>query len=172
MGVERPGMSTALIAFGGNLGEVRETFLQARSDLANSRDISVTAISKLYRTPPLGPPGQPDYFNAVISIETRLAPLALLKRLQRIENSHGRVRGERWGARTLDLDIIAYAGETCDSEYLTLPHPRIAERMFVLRPLCDIDPAWQHPLLKATAAELMQRLIDKGEPPLPEGEAW
>lgn len=162
----------AFIAFGGNLGEVRQTFIQARHELDEHGDIDVIESSKLYRTPPLGPPGQPDYLNAVIKIETRLAPLALLDELQRIEEAHGRVRGERWGARTLDLDVIAYDGEVLDSQRLTLPHPHTEERLFVLCPLCDIDPAWQHPVLKVTATELIQRLIDKGEPPLPEGEAW
>lgn len=166
---------TAYIAFGGNLGDVRATFVAARSELGNEEGIDVTSSSKLYRTPPLGPEGQPDYLNAVVEIETGLEPLQLLDLLQRIETGHGRVRQPeqpRWGARTLDLDIIAYDDTVLNSERLTLPHPHMHERMFVLRPLCDLAPAWQHSLLDATAEQLMQRLLKGGEAPLPEGEPW
>jgi len=164
--------ATALIALGGNLGDVRETFVQARRGLAGIDGIQLTTSSKLYRTPPIGPAGQPDYLNAVVQIETELEPLALLDELQKIEASHGRERNERWGARTLDLDIIAYAALSIRSERLTLPHAEIHKRLFVLCPLCDIDPNWQHPLLKVTAEQLVEQLIREGETALPEGEVW
>jgi len=166
------GMTISHIAFGGNLGNVRESFLSARKELNSTAGISVTASSRLYRTPPLGPAGQPDYLNAVIRIETSLEPMQLLDLLQSIENRHGRERRERWGARTLDLDIATWGNTAVESERLTLPHPHMHERMFVLCPLCDIDPAWQHPLLQVSAKALMGRLIDSGEAPLPEGEKW
>ncbi|MES0372070.1 MAG: 2-amino-4-hydroxy-6-hydroxymethyldihydropteridine diphosphokinase [Mariprofundaceae bacterium] len=162
----------ALIAFGGNLGDVHKTFTQARDELNAVDGIEILESSMLYRTPAVGPAGQADYLNAVVSIKTSLSPDSLLKELQQIENRHGRVRKERWGARTLDLDIISYDGLHMESGLLTIPHTMMHERMFVLCPLCDIDPNWQHPLLKVTAEQLMNQLIAKGEPPLPEGEVW
>lgn len=165
-------MTRALIAFGGNLGDLRQTFTRARDELNAPDAIEVVKSSKLYQTAAVGPAGQPDYLNAVVAINTSLSPASLLKLLQAIENNHGRVRKERWGARTLDLDIISFDDLHMESELLTIPHPMISERMFVLCPLCDIDPNWQHPLLKVTAQQMMNQLIAKGEPPLPEGEAW
>ncbi len=166
------GITPAHIALGGNLGDVRSSFIQARDELNAAEGITVLKSSKLYRTLPVGPEGQPDYLNAVIEIATTMKPDALLALLHRIENSHGRVREERWGARTLDLDILTFGDIQIDSELLTIPHIMISERMFVLRPLCDIDSKWQHPLLKVTAEQLMNRLIANGESPLSEGEAW
>jgi len=166
------GMSTAFIAFGGNLGNVRQTFEQARHELDKTDDIRVLKSSKLYRTPPVGPAGQPDYLNAVIAIQTSLEPLQLLAQLQQIEHRHGRTRGERWGARTLDLDILAYDDLHTESEALTIPHAMMHERMFVLCPLCDIDSRWQHPLLRLTARDFLQHLVARGEAPLTKGEAW
>ena len=166
----------ALIAFGGNLGDLRKTFTQARNELNASDEIEVLGSSKLYQTAAVGPAGQPDYLNAVVAIKTSLNPDPLLKALQQIENRHGRVRKEHWDARTLDLDIIAFRDQTGEvqmqTETLTIPHAMVHERMFVLCPLCDVDPNWQHPLLKVTAQQMMNHLIAKGEPPLPEGEAW
>jgi len=165
-------MVRPFIAFGGNLGDVRDTFVQARTELAGIDGVALKTSSMLYRTSPLGPAGQPDYLNAVVEIETSLELPALLDALQRIENLHGRVRHERWGARTLDLDIVACGELILESERLTLPHPHMHERLFVLRPLCDIAPAWHHPHMKMSAGQLLQRLLDAGETPLPEGEPW
>ncbi len=162
----------ALIALGGNLGKVKKRFIQARDELNTLDEIEVLKSSRLYRTPPVGPAGQPNYLNAVIAIQTSLKPEALLETLQQIEERHGRIRRERWGARTLDLDIIAYDHLHMQSDTLTIPHAMLAERMFVLCPLCDIDSNWQHPLLKVTAAAMVNDLIANGEPPLPEGEVW
>ncbi len=166
----------ALIAFGGNLGDIRQTFIQARDALNASDEINVLKSSKYYQTSAIGPAGQPDYLNAVIAIQTSLEPLPLLKTLQQIENQHGRIRKERWGARTLDLDILAYGALHYEihmqTEALTIPHRMLSTRMFVLCPLCDIDSKWQHPVLKSTAAQMMNQLIAKGEPPLSEGEVW
>jgi 2-amino-4-hydroxy-6-hydroxymethyldihydropteridine diphosphokinase len=166
------GMSEAFIAVGGNLGEVKQIFIQARDELNTLNEVEVLTSSKLYRTSPIGPAGQSDYLNAVVLIQTSLEPAALLKALQQIENQHGRIRGERWGPRTLDLDIIAYDDIHMQTESLTIPHVMMHERLFVLCPLCDVDANWQHPLLKVTAEQLMNQLIASGEPPLPEGEIW
>ena len=165
----------AFIAFGGNLGHVKETFVHARNDLDATDGINVIVSSKIYQTAPVGPAGQADYLNAVVGIETTLEPLALLDQLHLIEESHGRIRfpePPRWSARTLDLDILSYEKFQVDLERLTIPHPMMQQRMFVLCPLCDINPNWQHPLLKETAEQLMNRLIASGEAPLTGGEAW
>ena len=129
-------VSRAVVALGANLGDAPRTLSQAVSDLAELGD--VTAVSAVYRTRPIGPP-QPDYLNAVAELRTGRSPRELLHGLQAIEGRHGRVRAERFGPRTLDLDLIWFEGETSDDAELELPHPRAHEREFVLRPLCDID---------------------------------
>jgi len=166
------GLSRAHIALGGNLGYLKQTFIQVRDELNALGEVKVLKSSKLYRTTPVGPAGQPDYLNAVIEIETSIQPDALLVLLHRVEDAHGRVRAERWGARTLDLDILTYGEIQMDSEALTIPHAMISRRMFVLRPLCDIAPKWQHPLLNVTVKQMMDQLIAEGEASLPKGESW
>ncbi|MDT8376227.1 MAG: 2-amino-4-hydroxy-6-hydroxymethyldihydropteridine diphosphokinase [Mariprofundaceae bacterium] len=166
------GLSHVHIALGGNLGDVKQTFIQARNELNAAAEIRLLESSKLYKTPPAGPAGQPDYLNAVVEVETSFKPGTLLALLHRIEDAHGRMRTERWGARTLDLDILTYGDVQLTSEALTIPHAMISKRMFVLRPLCDIAPKWQHPLLKVTAEQMLDQLLREGEPPLPEGEVW
>jgi 2-amino-4-hydroxy-6-hydroxymethyldihydropteridine diphosphokinase len=166
------GLNRAHIALGGNLGDVKQTFIQARDELNALDEVNVLKSSKLYQTQPVGPAGQPDYLNAVIEIETSIEPDTLLTLLHRVEDAHGRIRIARWGARTLDLDILTYGDIQIDSEALTIPHVMISERMFALCPLCDVDPNWQHPLLKVTAEQMMNQLIASGEPPLPGGERW
>lgn len=165
-------MSTAYIAFGGNLGEVAAAFSRARNALDALPGTRVSASSLRYRTPPLGPEGQATYLNAAVSLHTHLDPLSLLAHLQKIERMAGRKRSIRWGPRTLDLDLIAYDALVMDTPMLTLPHPRVHERQFVLRPLCDIAPNWQHPLLARRADMLLADLLQAGEPPLPAGEPW
>ena len=165
-------MKTAYIALGGNIGEVQARFVQVRAELQAVPGVRITASSLLYQTPPLGPAGQADYFNAVLAIETDLQPLALLETLQGMENRHGRVRGEHWGARTLDLDILAVNALLLDTKRLQLPHPHLQNRQFVLRPLCDIAPNWQHPRLATSAASLLQALLATGETALAKGITW
>jgi len=130
----------AYVAFGANLGEPVETLRAAAVALARRPGVELVAGSPVYRTRPIGPPGQPDYANAVARAETTLAAEALLDVLLAIEAEFGRVRDVRWGPRTLDLDLIWYGGEERATERLTLPHPRAHEREFVLRPLADLDP--------------------------------
>lgn len=166
------GMNHALIAFGGNLGAVKSTLQNGREALAGLPDTHLLASSLLYRTAPIGPPGQPDYLNAVVAIETTLSARALLAALHEIELQHGRIRAERWGARTLDLDLLAYDDLIINEPDIIVPHPRITERMFVLRPLCDIAPEWQHPQLHCSAQALLQELLQQGESEITEGSAW
>ncbi|UPG88672.1 2-amino-4-hydroxy-6-hydroxymethyldihydropteridine diphosphokinase [Luteibacter aegosomaticola] len=131
----------ALIGLGGNLGDVRSRLDAAIEALDAVPGIRVTARSRFYRTPPWGPVAQPDFVNAAIAVDTSLDAHALLDALLATERAFGRVRdGERWGPRTLDLDLLAYGDIVMADERLTVPHPRIAERAFVLLPLADIAP--------------------------------
>ena len=133
-----------MVAFGSNQGDRAATILAAARDLADAPGVELTAMSSLHETVALRPEGRdadaPAYLNAVGLIRTTLAPPALLQLLQTIENAHGRVRAERWGDRTLDLDLIDVAGIRHDDPELTLPHPRAAERDFVLRPWLQVEP--------------------------------
>ena len=162
----------ALIALGGNLGDVRETFAAARSEIAALPNSEILASSLLYQSEAIGPAGQPDYLNAVLFMETSIPPLSLLEHLHAIETGHGRVRNETWGPRTLDLDLIDYGGFVLNTTELTLPHFEMQKRMFVLQPLCDIRPDWEHPHLKMTAVQLLGKLEAEGIMPLGKGEAW
>jgi len=165
-------MNSLFIALGGNIGDVPAHFRAARNRIEALPQTHVLQSSLLYQTPPLGPPGQPDYCNAVIELASTLAPLDLLNALQKIEVKLGRIRAEHWGARTLDLDIIAIGREIIDSDRLIVPHPLMQHRQFVLRPLCDIAPNWQHPRLDKTAIALLNTLLQTGESTLPKGIAW
>ena len=134
--------SSALIALGGNIGDVRATFDDAIAELLGMAEADLLARSSNYATPPWGDEQQPRFINACIEIRTGLAPLALLKVLQAVERAFGRERSEKrpWGPRTLDLDLIAYDDVAMDHPELTLPHPRLFERAFVLAPLVEIAP--------------------------------
>lgn len=132
-----------MIALGANLGDRRATLLAAVRELANTDGVELTAISPVIETAALRTDGvdqeAPAYLNAVALITTTLTPGAMLDVLNGIENAHGRVRAERWGDRTLDLDIVDFAGLVSTSERLTLPHPRAFERDFVLKPWLAVD---------------------------------
>ena len=135
-------MAEALIALGGNVGDVRQTFAQTIARICNAADATLAARSSDYETPPWGDPYQPRFVNACIAIETQLSPYDLLTALQEIERAFGRERhaDRRNGPRTLDLDILAYGDVTLYDATLTLPHPRLFERAFVLVPLAEIAP--------------------------------
>jgi 2-amino-4-hydroxy-6-hydroxymethyldihydropteridine diphosphokinase len=120
--------------------------------------ITVVERSPFYESEPVPRSDQPWFVNAVVRVETALAPDDLLMRLHAIEHSFGRVRRERNEARTLDLDLLDYDGLIRESERLVLPHPRLHERAFVLKPLFDLDPFWRHPRSDSTAAELLAAL--------------
>ncbi len=129
------------IGLGSNLGEPKDQLKKAIAALRHLPDSRLTALSRLYRSQPMGPADQPDYLNAVAMLDTRLSPEALLDALQAIESEQGRVRGpQRWGPRTLDLDLLLYGAEIIDTERLNVPHPGLPERSFVLYPLADVAP--------------------------------
>jgi 2-amino-4-hydroxy-6-hydroxymethyldihydropteridine diphosphokinase len=135
-------MASAIIALGGNIGDVRATFEGAIADICRNASAKLVARSSDYTTPPWGDEEQPPFVNACIEIESGLAPLALLAALHTVERKFGRDRTKerRWGPRTLDLDLIAYDEVVLQTEELTLPHPRLFERAFVLVPLAEIAP--------------------------------
>jgi len=135
-------MADALIALGGNVGDVRTTFQKAIANICGMAQASLTARSSDYATPPWGDERQARFINACIEIETSLDPHALLFTLHKIEARFGRDRSKetRWGPRTLDLDLIAYDEVSMHEPDLTLPHPRAFERAFVLVPLVEIAP--------------------------------
>ena len=132
-------MIKVIIAIGSNLGDPVAQAEAAIDALHQLPESTVTAVSSLYSSSPMGPQDQPDYINAVVEIETALSPLALLDLTQKIELERGRVRkDERWGPRTLDLDIILFGDQTIDNERLIVPHYGMKEREFVLYPLAEI----------------------------------
>lgn len=130
----------AYIGLGSNLQNPIEQIHAARAAINALSQIKEQAFSSLYQSLPMGPQDQPDYVNAVMAVATDLSPIELLRRLQTIENNSGRVRGERWGARTLDLDIVLYGDQVLDLPDLTVPHLGLTERAFVLYPLYEIAP--------------------------------
>ncbi|GGJ88772.1 2-amino-4-hydroxy-6-hydroxymethyldihydropteridine diphosphokinase [Deinococcus aquiradiocola] len=157
----------ALIALGANLGDPLTALRQARDTLADLG--TVTGTSWLYRTRAVGgPDGQPDYLNAALSLQTPLGPQALMLALLGVEALSGRVRLERWGPRVLDLDLIGYGDAVLHTPRLTLPHPQAFARAFVLAPLRDIAPHWQHPVHGQSVQEALRDLSLDGLERLPE----
>jgi 2-amino-4-hydroxy-6-hydroxymethyldihydropteridine diphosphokinase len=136
-------MAEALLALGGNLGDVRATLAHAIAMLCERSDIRLLARSSDYLTPPWGVKNQPPFVNLCIAVDTTLTPHALLARAQAVEHAFGRDRAheQHWGPRTLDIDILAYDDLVLNEPNLTLPHPRLNERAFVLVPLAEIAPA-------------------------------
>jgi len=135
-------MASVLIALGGNVGDIRATFKLAIANICGMAQAALLARSSDYATPPWGNEQQARFVNACIEIETSLDPHALLFALHKVEQKFGRDRAHepRWGPRTLDLDLIAYDDVSIDQPELTLPHPRLFERAFVLVPLVEIAP--------------------------------
>jgi 2-amino-4-hydroxy-6-hydroxymethyldihydropteridine diphosphokinase len=139
------GPARAVLSVGTNLGDRLGTLQGCVQAIARLPDTDVLAISPVYETAPVGGPAQPDYLNAVLIISTGLAPRDLLEAAHRIEAGFGRVRAERFGPRTLDIDVIDYDGQVSDDPVLTLPHPRAHQRAFVLAPWHDVDPGAELP---------------------------
>lgn len=135
----------SFIGLGSNLDGPVAQVERALVALAQLPDSRLSAVSSLYRSAPIGPPGQDDYINAVAMFDTCLPPLALLDALQAIEKQQGRVRGERWGARSLDLDLLLYGGEVISEAHLSVPHPEMFRRNFVLQPLFELAPELSFP---------------------------
>lgn len=130
----------AYVGIGSNLDSPAAQVNRAIETLARTPGIELLRYSPWYHTAPLGPPGQDHYINGVAELDTQLEPEALLTALQEIERQQGRVRAERWGARTLDLDIVLYGDRQIDTSRLTIPHREMSRRGFVLRPLADLVP--------------------------------
>ncbi|MGC0338909.1 2-amino-4-hydroxy-6-hydroxymethyldihydropteridine diphosphokinase [Streptomyces sp. SLBN-8D4] len=137
----------AVLSLGSNLGNRLETLQGAVDALEDTPGVRVKAVSPVYETEPWGvaADSQPSYFNAVVVLKTTLPPSSLLERAHAVEEAFNRVRDERWGPRTLDVDIVTYADVVSDDPVLTLPHPRAHERAFVLVPWHDVDPEAQLP---------------------------
>jgi 2-amino-4-hydroxy-6-hydroxymethyldihydropteridine diphosphokinase len=133
----------AYIALGGNLGAREEYLANARALSAALPDSRLLAASVIEETPPIGPSGQANYLNQMVALETSLTPEALLDHLLGIERQLGRERGERWGARTIDLDIVQFGNRVVNSDRLTLPHPQLANRDFWQRELIELRGDWR-----------------------------
>lgn len=148
------------LGLGSNLPGTYETssalMWAAIARLSRAR-LRICAVSPFYETPPVGPPGQAPYVNVALAVSSNLSPLGLLAELHAIEAEFGRRRRVQWGPRTLDIDILDYRGQICDHR-ITLPHPRIAQRSFVLQPLKRIAPAWRHPVTGKTLGSLLAEL--------------
>ncbi|MDO9454287.1 MAG: 2-amino-4-hydroxy-6-hydroxymethyldihydropteridine diphosphokinase [Stagnimonas sp.] len=150
-------MPEVFVGLGANLGEPAAQLKTALLAIGALPQTTVKKVSAFYRSAPIGPAGQPDYCNAVAELETALGPQALLDALLAIEDRAGRLRGERWGARVLDLDLLLYGQVVCSTARLTLPHPELALRDFVLQPLAEIAPDVKVPLM-GRARDLLAQL--------------
>ena len=149
----------AIVAFGANQGDPLGNILKA---LGRLKDFySQIAVSSVFRTKAVGGPiGQPDFLNGVVIYSVNDSPIQTMNKLLAIETELGRVRREKWGPRTIDLDLIDYEGVVLNESDLVLPHPRIAERSFVLLPLAEIAPSWTHPITGLSPREMIDRLSD------------
>jgi len=150
------------VALGSNLGDSVHILSQAIATLAQHPHLHLQAVSPWYQTVPVGGPPQPDYLNGCATFTTLLTPLLLLDTLLQTEQQFGRVRRERWGPRSLDLDLLFYAEQIIDLPRLTVPHPRMRDRAFVLVPLADIAPHWRDPVTNKTVAQLVARVDRSG----------
>jgi 2-amino-4-hydroxy-6-hydroxymethyldihydropteridine pyrophosphokinase len=154
------GEVTAYIGLGSNIGD-REYQLNRAVELIKQTDgVEVTALSSYYNTAPVGYEEQPDFLNAVVEIKTTLSPEELLQLCTKIEKELKRERIIHWGPRTIDLDILLFGNDIVDSNNLTIPHPRMHERRFVLEPLNEIAPNVLHPFLKKSVHEIFSELVN------------
>lgn len=155
-------MPKVFIGVGSNLGDRTSYFQLAKKCLEAHSQIRNLRYSDIYETEPVNAKGG-RFLNAVWSFETDLGPKDVLAELQRVEQKSGRVRNSKNDARTLDLDLLAYGDEQIGEKGLEVPHPRMQERLFVLRPFCDLDPDWTHPKLKKSAKRLYEELNRKAK---------
>ncbi len=142
------------IALGSNLGDSLDILEKTLQIFDQLPEIHLKSHSQWYQTAPIGPP-QPDYLNGCAILETQLVPDKLLQTLLNIEQQSGRVRRERWGPRTLDLDLLLYGDLILKTDTLQIPHPRMTQRGFVLVPLAEIAPNWVHPVTKKAIIQLL-----------------
>ena len=156
----RDSTTKCLIALGGNTGPVEQNFVLALDKLADA-DCHVVTRSRCYQSAPMGSDAGTTFVNAAALVETVLSPLELLDLLQEIENACGRIRSVHWGPRTLDLDLLFYGQQVLQSERLTVPHPGLWYRRFVLEPLVEIAPCWKHPVGGQTVEQLYERLLGR-----------
>lgn len=155
-------MITAYIALGSNLGDKRQNIKMAIRSINQLKDTAVTGVSGLYRTLPEGNTPQPNFINAVIKMQTSLPATTLLKELLRIEKTLGRVRiNSRLLPRTIDLDILLYGRKSYRLPHLTIPHPRMHRRRFVLEPLCELAPDLIHPVLYCPIKTLLTKISNE-----------
>jgi len=149
----------AYIALGANIGQREKNVAAALNALQHTKGVTVECVSSLYETEPVGgPAGQPRFINAAAKLSTELDPGRLLAVLHQIEQSLGRRRGERWGPREIDLDILLYEDRVVAEDSLTIPHPLMHERRFVMEPLAEIAPDAVHPALGLTAIEILNSI--------------
>lgn len=151
---------TVYIGFGANMGDREETIIRALLLLANSEHIHLSTVSSLYETEPVGYMDQADFLNGVAEISTESSPLALLHFLLDVETGLGRTRQRRWGPRVVDLDILLYDDVVMASKELTLPHPELANRRFVLQPLAEIAAQVKVPAIGKKVLELLRETSD------------
>ncbi len=154
-------MKTAYLSLGSNVGD-REAHLHAALDRLAAEGVRVTGLSSIYETDPQDRLDQPRFLNMVVAIETALFPLQLLSRIQKIERALGRQRLVDKGPRTIDIDILLYGRFEIRTDQLQIPHPRMAQRRFVLEPLAELAPGLRHPSLGATVTDLLNGVGDQG----------
>lgn len=164
--------ATAYIGLGSNLGDSRENLRRALNALRRAAGITVCRVASLYRTDPVGIVDQPEFLNTVVEVSTTLSPRRLLARLLEIEDELGRVRGERWGPRVIDLDLLLYDNAEIFTGDLAVPHPRLKERAFVVVPLAELTPDLVLPggtgtavlAAKLSREQFVERVKDDGWP--------
>ncbi|HIK27402.1 MAG: 2-amino-4-hydroxy-6-hydroxymethyldihydropteridine diphosphokinase [Oscillatoriaceae bacterium SKW80] len=154
-------LARAALALGSNLGDSRTILENALKILDKTPGITILSRSHWYQTAPVGPP-QPDYINGCALLQVEMTPQQLLQTILAVETQFGRVRKERWGARTLDLDLLLFDNLILDTPKLKIPHPRMRERAFVLVPLAEIAPDWIEPVTGIAIAILAQNLDSTG----------
>ena len=164
-------LAIVYLGLGSNLGDREKNLKRALKELKNLKSVKVMKSSSMYESEPVGFKDQPWFLNAVIKIKTKLPPLSLFYLLQGIERRLGRRKGERWGPRKIDLDILLHARAIMNEDKLILPHPQMHKRRFVLIPLIELDPRLKHPVLNLTPKELLEN-IKKGQEIRLFGKKW